>query len=226
MVVLATAEAVAATGATIIAALIVALITAKTTNSRQERQLRAEADRQERQLRAEAERQQRELHERAGEQARQLAHDRELADLDDLRGLLDEATLVLDRAAAVCTKATAGFGALARHTGEERHKRSNRIEEMLDDARHQMDPPLARLQVRVGSDDDIVESFNRASVALLKMATKVLLHRAEDDADERGRLEKSFKEEASEFRTASRSFRLAAVKRAGTVIGTQTPSAE
>ena len=79
--VLASAEAVAkiTAGGTVLAAIFIAVIAAWTAGARQKRQLDAEAKRQK----------------------RQLAHQRQLADVDDLRRVLDGAALVLGQAAQV-----------------------------------------------------------------------------------------------------------------------------
>ena len=66
------------------AAVLVALITAFTTNRRQQHALEAESERQRRALDAESER-----------LRLQLAHDREMADLGDTRELLDDAAVAL-----------------------------------------------------------------------------------------------------------------------------------
>jgi hypothetical protein len=75
--------------------IIVAPITASTTNTRQKHQLAAEHKRQRKDLKS-----------RAKAQRHELNHARELADLDDLRGILDAATLAL--AGAEITKNDAG----------------------------------------------------------------------------------------------------------------------
>ncbi len=84
MLILASAQGVAAitAGATVLAGLIVAAITARTTNHRQERQLSAEANRQ----------------------AAALVHARELADIADLRQVLDEAGGYLDGAKIIASR--------------------------------------------------------------------------------------------------------------------------
>ena len=68
-------------GATVLVGIVVATITAKTTNRRQTKQLAADLQRQERQLAAATLRQQNELATRSAGLARQLADARELSDL-------------------------------------------------------------------------------------------------------------------------------------------------
>jgi hypothetical protein len=72
---------------TFVGAILVALITAVTTNRRQRTQLEAEGVRQERELTVERER-----------LDRQLEHDRELRDLDHLRTFLDDAAALFETA--------------------------------------------------------------------------------------------------------------------------------
>jgi hypothetical protein len=71
---------------TLIGALVLATIAAETAETRQLRQIAAEAERQARSLEAERER-----------HLATLAHDRELADLAHLRALLDQAAVALHR---------------------------------------------------------------------------------------------------------------------------------
>jgi hypothetical protein len=116
-----------------VAALIVAILTAITTSRRQTHQLAEDARRQERVLDAER-----------GRLDAQLSHDREMADVADLRNVLDDATTVL-QAAYNCSA------------------RGNRGEsqEIMRELRRQS----ARLSVRLGENALITNSLELAGDA-------------------------------------------------------------
>ncbi len=182
-------------GATLAAALVVALITAKTTNERQERQLGAEAERQ----------------------AASLAHDRELADIADLRALLDQVASALDRATNAVSKAESTITVCARFKLDD-----DRKAEMLRDAKQKVDDVIpqsvdlgARLRVRLGPDDPISEALQSANSALAEMQSAVAMRSLGlgDDKDDPPTAKKLL----AEYSAAYKRFVVEAVKRAGTV---------
>jgi hypothetical protein len=179
-------------GITAGAALFVAFVTAWTTNRRQDQQLAAEAKRQRGQLAAEADRQQRELEARRAEQKEQLDHDRELADLGDVRAVLDEATLALESAGAAwrSARSRAEFNEIdirlegpdvevlveREETDTERDDRLARddeklmsnIKEVITELERVSAPLagcLARLRVRLGATHPITSAFDDAKQA-------------------------------------------------------------
>jgi hypothetical protein len=220
VLVLATGEGVAIiTGAaTIVAAAILAGVAAVTTNGRLSKQLIAERERQERDLAAQAER-----------QAATLAHDRELADLDDLRKLLDEAAVALDHARKARNHVEAiqlgiaealNSGALTGTSARPTQVLNPMVKEAADKLEAAGQPLItlaARLQVRLGSAHPINTAFSRASAALhdqwLALANqypKRGLEALEEDARHAGQEFGAFKED----------FLKAAVEFAGTVATT------
>jgi len=210
MLALATAEGVAIiTGiATLAAVGILAGVAAWTTNKRLTKQIKDAGERQERELAADAERQQRELDARTQGQKRQLDHARELADLADLRKLLDEAALALSD---------------AKDASDELHLRLIEHGLKLPDGPKQQFAVSgrtiialsARLVVRLGDDDPIASHFEQASEALQNIWHQVSY--LDDDTAE------SFKEkrrvmqaDRDTFAESSRAFTRAAVERVGT----------
>ncbi|MFI5008994.1 MAG: hypothetical protein ACHQDY_01830 [Solirubrobacterales bacterium] len=140
VLVLASADAVAGitAGATLAAAVILACITAWTTNERQKRDLMAEAERQ----------------------SEALSHQREIHDIGDLRMLLDQAALALNDAGdaiEMMLEANAEHGAV----GQDVRDRVAKCEQMLV-------APLMRLHVRLGRYDPIVVHFREAYLATVR----------------------------------------------------------
>lgn len=153
-------------GATLATALIVAVTTAVTTNARQHRQLNAEFDRQ----------------------AAALAHERELADIADLRALLDEAAIAFDQAAvAQGTVARRARPLVRRDVPEERRRKlTEELTEIL--ARHE--PPLwnvtVRARVRLGERDELVRALTSGCNLLRQLQSNVaVLGIVDPDEDER-----------------------------------------
>jgi DNA repair exonuclease SbcCD ATPase subunit len=152
---LASAEWVALIGAaaTISAAATLAGVAAITTNRRQTKALKDAGERQERALAADAERQRRELNARAEEQQQQLDHARKLADLADLRQLLDEAAAALNDAVDASHRLHMAAGehgsSLAHNAGDE-----------VADCGRRLVTLNARLQVRLGKDDPVALHFD------------------------------------------------------------------
>jgi hypothetical protein len=182
--------------------IVVALITARTTNTRQKHQLAAERKRQ-----------RRDLKERAKAQRHELNHARELADLDDLREVLDAATLVLANAKTVKHDA----GAKVRWSAGARVERAEEAQAELDGVRARAAPVLARLQVRLGTGDEITEAFHAADVALLSMGLQAALLRSVSGlGDEIKTIRATFEKHSKALDTATKRFATAAVKRVGT----------
>ncbi len=210
MFVLASAEGVALiTGiATIVGAAILAGVAAVTTNKRLTKQITAERERQERDLRAAGERQREELDERTDGQRRQLAHARELADLADLRKLLDEAAVALDEARDARDELDVSFTEHGRHLPDEPKLK-------LADRGRRLFPLLVRLQIRLGPQHAITTQFSRAAEALLNTWRQVT-HFEDDDAAILVEKRKVIRDDLDAFTTASLAFTKAAVERAGT----------
>jgi hypothetical protein len=139
-------------GVPAIAAIIVAVVTAKTTNKRQERQLSAAAERDQRQLDA-----------REAEQTKQLAHDRGLADLADLRALLDKAASALFKAHP------AELVSLRLSSGARRLDQKQMIEAATD----RLDELQTRLSVRLGARDEVTLLYGNAIQALRAIADQI-----------------------------------------------------
>ncbi len=215
MLILADAEGVAfiTGGATVIAALFLGGLAAWAAERRLTKQIADSGTRQERELAAEAER-----------QAATLAHDRDLADLADLRALLDEATVALDRArdsrseALVSVREAVGFeSSLAASSVPKREV----VSKMVDDAAQKLEAagrPLvtlvARLRVRLGSEDPISDAFNDAAVALNEIwRSLTATYNIEVGLTP---LRESLEHDGERFTLAMERFLRAAVKRAGT----------
>lgn len=193
MFILASADGVAGitAGATLAAALGLAFVTIYTTN----RRLWAERDRH----------------------IRDLDHDRELADLSDLRALLDEAATVIDRARA------------ARHEAEVKVRMASaqgipeqRRRQYVDDASTEIEQtviPLvamnARLRVRLGADDPITTALRDAVTHLQMMSFQTMFLQWLDDDDAGDDSAERARREGENFEHASEMFFAAAVQRAG-----------
>jgi hypothetical protein len=133
-------------------AILVALITAFTTNRRQQHQLEAESKRQ--QLALEAERDRLRL---------QLAHEREMADLQHVRNLLDDAAVALhdaDYARYDIEAARMSHGAGLAEKARDEITRARDVGKDLDRLGE-------RLAIRLGPDDNAVTYFRAAAQALL-----------------------------------------------------------
>jgi hypothetical protein len=189
-------------GATVIAALIIALITAKTTSSRQERQLVAEAQRQREELQA-----------RTDGQKRQLDHARELADLADLRKLLDEFAVAIDRGRAAREEMVL-LAQTARHV---RATLDQQVKETADPAKDAGQELLAltmRLRVRLGESNRITSAADEVNDAMHAMWQQVeLLAFTEDFSASLAVIGAA----SHDFARSSTAFMQAAVDRAGTV---------
>jgi hypothetical protein len=161
MLVLASAEGVALiTGiATVVGAAILAGVAAVTTNKRLTKQITAERERQERDIVASAERQREELDARTDGQRRQLDHARELADLADLRKLLDEAAIALNDAIDASHRLDVAAAQHGTSLPDDAGDESAALGRLLVTLH-------ARLQVRLGQHDPIAARFDDASKAM------------------------------------------------------------
>jgi hypothetical protein len=214
-------------GATVLAAVIVAGVAAFTTNARlakqiedgrerQERELDAAGERQARELTAEADRQKQTLRADRRRQTAALAHDRELADVADLRAVLDEATLGIEQASDARIKASTQLAPVPAFAPTTMAERAKDAERKLDAARAAISPALARVKVRLGPDDEIARSFDALDGALLDMATCALLLRHAETDSERESERADLEDAGDQFRDSAAAFLAAAVKRAGT----------
>jgi hypothetical protein len=217
--ILADAEGVAFVtgGATVIAALVLGGLAAWTADHRLKQQIADSGTRQERELAQAGDRQKKELDAEAERQTATLTHARELADLADLRSVLDDATLAIHNATEARIKATTWLHGRPGATDEELVERSESAEQVLDEARALVGPVLARLEVRLGSDDPITQLFDSIDSRLLDMATSaLLLRRTSGEEGEAQRVE--FDREVSEFDKAARAFPDAVVERVGAAV--------
>ncbi len=201
--------ALSGAAATIIAAAILASMAAVTTNKRQTKALKDADERQERELRADAERQQRELNARAEEQERQLDHARKLADLADLRQLLDEAAAALNDAVDASHRLHVAAGehgsSLARNAGDEVADHGRRLVTLN-----------ARLQVRLGKDDPVAVHFDEGCNAMWE-SWRHASPNPEETSTELIERRKQMRDAWQALNTSLDAFLAAAVTRAGTV---------
>jgi hypothetical protein len=186
-------------------ALVVAVLTAVTTNRRQREQLNEARRSQKREVKA-----------RAKAQRRELRHARRLADLDDLRAILDDATLALAEAKTVTfeVEAKVKYGAMAAVA------RASEAQKELDGVRTKTIPIRARLEVRLGVDDEVTVAFSSADSALLSMSLHATLLSTALSGTDRKRNQETFEEHAKHLHIALKAFAEAAVKRVGTVLPT------
>lgn len=171
MLVLASAEAVA--GITVAGALVVAVITAVTTNRRQREALK---------------------------------HDRELADLADLRKLLDEAAVVMNDAGDALDELLVRFMEHGAALPQD-------IREKVAQFGRDLDTLNARIRVRVGNDVPLTTSFQACVDAVHAgwRATRRL-----EDAESLVERREELQTITLTFRMSAGAFVEAAVERAGT----------
>jgi hypothetical protein len=191
------------------AAGILAGVAAWTTNKRLTKQIKDSGQRQERELMADAERQQRELDARTEGQMRQLAHARELADLADLRTLLDEAAVALNEAGEARIEVTVSFT-------EHGVTMPAAAKDKLKDCGRALYPLLVRLHVRLGEQNAIARSFSDATAAVLSTWWQVSSFE-DDDAVTLKEKREQVRADLKTFTAASLAFTKSAVERAGTV---------
>jgi predicted DNA-binding protein len=195
MFVVASAAAVAAitAGATLLAALGAVFVTIHTTKER----LRAERERQLRDLAAESQR-----------QAAALAHDRALADLDDLRRLLDDATLGLERARRLREMLENSWQPSGRTVPEE-------IAVTIDEQVDALFALNARLMVRLGTEDPIAIEFEEASDSFFLIRGALLV--GADTQRTPAEMHEDIRDLGMKFSAAVSGFLRAALERSGTV---------
>lgn len=173
---------------TLLGALGVALIAAFAADARQARQLGADAERQDKALKTDGERQERALDAEARRQERALVaegersratleHARELADLADLRALLDEAAVALHAAGQ---KMGGVLGAYMSY-GRSLEERAPEVRQHLNEVGHRLDALDARLAVRVGRSEDVGRTFRQAVDATADVS-RALAWLEDDDA--------------------------------------------
>lgn len=193
VLVLASADGVAGitAGATLTAALGLAFVTIYTTN----RRLSEERDRH----------------------MRELDHDRELADLSDLRALLDEAAVAIDQARATRRQAERMVDK-ASAKGSSQQQRRQYVKEVSREIEQTVRPLVAmnaRLRVRLGADDPITTALDEAANHLQVMNLYSLFLQWLDDAKEDDDTAAQAKKRGSDFERASETFLAAAAQRAG-----------
>jgi hypothetical protein len=155
-------------------ALIVAVITWISTDRRQARQL---ADQQARDVARQADERERLDHQLQAEKARldaqlsaelerqgaALAHDRSLADVHDLRTLLNEAAVLLHEASYAGMDARSAFTSHGKSVHE---KAPDKVHAVVAAGRD-LDQMAARLSVRLGQHDRLAQTFDAANRWLL-----------------------------------------------------------
>jgi hypothetical protein len=127
-----------------VAALMVVLITAYTTNRRQDRALAAEQERQDRALAAEQARLNRELEEERQRLDHHLRHERFQIDLADLRTILGDGLAATDR---------------ARQAAIDGWLISDVVRQAAIPVLQEMETYMDRLRIRLGKDDPLVVAY-------------------------------------------------------------------
>jgi hypothetical protein len=97
-------------------------------------------------------------------QKQQLEHDREIGDLADLRGVLEEAALALYRAAELALTADGKL---------EDQLIVTMVSEKLSEGWHDLEPLRVRLGLRLGEGDPIVRTFNDAVDSLVVIGEQI-----------------------------------------------------
>jgi hypothetical protein len=212
VLILASAENVAfITGAaTVIAALILGAFAAWAAERRLTKQMGDAGDRQKRELADAGNRQKRELRADRRRQQATLTHDRELADLADLRTLLDEAAVALNDA----DEARIGL-----ELGLTQHGRKVPCETltMAREAGRALYALRERLFVRLGKKHAIALHFHEATAALQATWAAVSSLHEDSDAHEVQESRNIVRSKRESFQRACEGFIEAAVERAGTV---------
>lgn len=171
--------------------LIVAFVTWISADARQARALEAERDRQ----------------------AAALAHARELADLADLRALLDSAVADLHQAAYVRLEVAGQFLRHGLHILDRAYDTTVKFAEVI----RTLDALTARLIVRLGREHDATKAFATATADLREVAGALMLAHGDDTPlEERGPLRKQINAAGKGFDAHRRLFEDAATKLAGT----------
>jgi hypothetical protein len=197
---------------TFVGVILVALLTAWFTKQRQRADLAAERERQEKALEAENARHRQTISADFGRLDKQLAHDRRLADLADLRGVLDEAAIALDRAAQA--HRPVGARVLADPLNYEGLRESQRE---IQEVRETCDALLARLRIRLGQDDPVTKGFAQPTEALHTLeASTIFVGNAPDEDRKQWIREEHFGPADRRFREGIDAFLDVAVRRAGT----------
>jgi hypothetical protein len=166
-------DAVVVAAVAAIAALIGAVIAAKTAASRQGKQLAAEAERQQAALDAETARQRTALDADARRHRETLEHERTLADLGELRTLLDEAAGELAHAARAFLDVETAVTMLGVR-GETAVERANQASERLEQSQEALDRYSERIALRLGSEHEVYERYSEAHDATLMVQVDLL----------------------------------------------------
>ena len=151
-----------------------------------------------------------ELAAEAERQGTALAHDREVADLSDLRKLLDEAAVALNKAGEARSEVAVSF------TEHDAHIPSD-VKQKLKTCGQALYPLLVRLHVRLGAQNAITSSFSEGTSAVLSTWRQVSSFE-DDEAVILKEKRETVRADAKAFNAASLAFTKAAVKRAGTVL--------
>jgi uncharacterized membrane protein len=200
VLILASAENVAyiTGGATVIAALILGAFGALAAERRLTKQINDAADRQKRELDADAR-----------QQRADLEHDRELADLADLRKLLDEAAVAVNKARNARDELIVAFS-------EHGTKLSKDDKDKLALAGQAIDALNMRILVRLGVRDPISEQFAGISAALLATWREVS-YMSDEPGEMIAEKHRAIRAAKKPFDESMAMFLVEAVKRAGTV---------
>jgi hypothetical protein len=111
-------------------------------------------------------------------QARQVAHERELADLDDLRGVLDKAATWLHRTSYVLDDF---YGKV--HLSYVQSEDGQRMTARLRKCGRELDALYERLSVRLGREHPVTRTFKNADDAVLHTWRAILMLALEQTPD-------------------------------------------
>jgi hypothetical protein len=142
-------------GAVAVSALT-ALITARTTNQRLDRQLAAEKERLQLQLLAEEAR-----------QSEQLRHERELSDLSELRSLLDAASNAMSQAVKTANALAAEW--LRRGESKEAVTRIAEQRQVLRQQRTEIAEFHVRIMLRLPPGSPVIDALKRLGAAISRL---------------------------------------------------------
>ncbi|MTD47466.1 hypothetical protein GKE82_25010 [Conexibacter sp. W3-3-2] len=153
----------------------------------------------------------------AAKQERQLAHDRALTDVADIRALLDEAAVSLHIAFYALMNAQAALTSF----GTKLHTTAPEAGEAVTDAGTTLDSVAARLAVRLGRDHAVAAAFIRADEALLEVNRALGLVFGDEagspqGAEEMKKVRDRIRDAAKSFGESRAAFEAAAIAYVGT----------
>lgn len=184
---------------------------------RLDRTLAADRERMAEQLNADRERQTEQLQHDRERQDAQLAHNRALADLADMRTLLDEAAVALHRADYARADVRQGITMYGVNIEEHRPE----AVPTLTQRERELDAMGVRLGIRLGVDDPVARAFRDADESLLNLCRS--MDRLHEETLESWHKKLNMIEAASDgFEQHVRAFEREAVERAGIYTASST----